>query len=88
MENQLALVDFIFFIFPRWNFEFNFNPWCKIEWPPGHLDNVFVLKKNRPEKFSFIATNNWIVLAVRFSYSFLLWVPRYSRKNMAEKQKT
>ena len=27
--------------FPAEIFELSFNPWCKIGWPPGHLDRVF-----------------------------------------------
>ena len=47
-----------------------------------------VQTKNRPEEFPFIATNNWIVLAVRQSANYaLLWIPQYSRKNWQKKKK-
>ena len=36
VENQLIPVNVIFFKnFSTEIFEFSFNPWCKIEWPPG-----------------------------------------------------
>ena len=45
-------------------------------------------EKNRPESLSFIATNNWIVLAVWQSVNyFLLRIPRYSGKFWQKKKK-
>ena len=44
VENQLAPVNAFFLCFPAEIFDFSFNPQCKIGWPPGHLDRVFLLK--------------------------------------------
>ena len=47
-----------------------------------------VQKKNRPEKFSFIVTKNWIVLAIRWSVKhFLPQIPQYSGKVATKKKK-
>ena len=43
VEDQLAPVNlFILLYIPAEIFEFSVNPQCKIAWPPGHLDRVFL----------------------------------------------
>ena len=45
-------------------------------------------EKNTPEKFPFIATNNWILLTVRWSVKyFVLWILQYSWKVATKKKK-
>ena len=46
-----------------------------------------VHKKKRPEKFPFIATNNWILLAARWSVKyFLLQIFQYSGKKCGREE--
>ena len=47
-----------------------------------------VQKKNRPEKYPFIATISWTVLAVWWSWNiFLIRIPCYSRKVVEERRR-
>ena len=49
---------------------------------------LLVQKKNRPQKLPLVATNNWIVLAARWSVkNFLLRIPSYSGKVAAKDKK-
>ena len=59
---------------------------CEFLWGISLCCDIFK-KKNRPEKFPFIATNNWIVLAARRSVNyFLLQIPEYFG-NVRQKKK-
>ena len=47
-----------------------------------------VQKKNRPEEFPFIATNNWIVLVVQWSVKYLFAPnsPKFQKNCNEEKE--